>query len=336
MNSIAYVSRTICGVAVLVPGLAACAATPPCDLTKSNAEWLESFSYLNSGPVDIAYWDRPEGSTADAFALGAVETTFESQLLNRDVNYLIWLPPSYGTDPERDYPVVFYLPGANGQPWQVGAFLQHLDTAIEMALAPEMIVVGVNAIADPSYYVDAAGGELPLESMIVRELIPHIDTTYRTHPQPRYRAIEGYSTGGYGALHLALAYPGTFTAATSLAGFVFSPERAEASSEGSLICDVWRYWLEADSEYIRENDVLSQIEMASSETLASLSIRLGYGDEDPLSFVQASAEQMRDLLEERGYPPTDFIEGVHVWHSDVRMYDWLGPEGFAFYGSLFP
>src|SRR5215469_15404987 len=75
--------------------------------------------------------------------------------------------------------------------------------------APEMIVVLVNGMVD-SFYNASPDGKWPVESVIIKELIPHIDKTYRTIASREGRAIEGYSMGGYGAAHLGFKYPAVF------------------------------------------------------------------------------------------------------------------------------
>ena len=46
--------------------------------------------------------------------------------------------------------------------------------------------------------------------MIVKELTPHVDATYRTIARREDRAVEGFSMGGYGAAHLGFKYPEVF------------------------------------------------------------------------------------------------------------------------------
>jgi enterochelin esterase-like enzyme len=45
---------------------------------------------------------------------------------------------------------------------------------------------------------------------VTRDLVAHIDTTYRTFRDPRHRAIGGLSTGGTGALVQAFSHPEVF------------------------------------------------------------------------------------------------------------------------------
>ena len=42
----------------------------------------------------------------------------------------------------------------------------------------------------------------------MQELVPYIDSKYRTIHTPLARGISGVSMGGYGALHLAMRHPG--------------------------------------------------------------------------------------------------------------------------------
>jgi hypothetical protein len=51
------------------------------------------------------------------------------------------------------------------------------------------------------------------DSYIIKELIPHIDSTYRTLNEKKSRAITGASEGGYGTFHFAFKYPQLFAAA---------------------------------------------------------------------------------------------------------------------------
>ena len=54
----------------------------------------------------------------------------------------------------------------------------------------------------------------PMESIITKNLIPHIDATYRTIATREGRAIEGHSMGGFGALHNGFKNPDLFIAVT--------------------------------------------------------------------------------------------------------------------------
>jgi endo-1,4-beta-xylanase len=67
-----------------------------------------------------------------------------------------------------------------------------------------------------SFYCDVADGRTPVETVIIKDLIPHIDGTYRTVPKREGRIIEGFSMGGFGAAHLGFKFPELFCAVSLL------------------------------------------------------------------------------------------------------------------------
>src|SRR5262249_1556783 len=56
-----------------------------------------------------------------------------------------------------------------------------------------------------------------IETTIIRELIPHIDATYRTIASKEGRAVQGGSGGGMGALRFAFKYPQLFGSVYAIA-----------------------------------------------------------------------------------------------------------------------
>ena len=130
-------------------------------------------------------------------------------------SYRLYLPPDYDSNPARRYPVIYFLHGRSvdsKRPITAG-YIARIDAAIRRGVMPPTIVVipqGLNT----GWYVDAQDGQAPIESVIIKDLIPHVDTTYRTIATRDARAIEGHSMGGYGALHIGFKYPQLFTAVT--------------------------------------------------------------------------------------------------------------------------
>jgi enterochelin esterase-like enzyme len=135
---------------------------------------------------------------------------------NTQGSYLIYLPPNYERNISKHFPVIYWLHGGFGNARQGEWAVQHYDAAIKTNGMPEAIIVLVQALP-VGWYVDSKDGKLPIEQVLVRNLIPHIDSTYRTIAQKEGRGIEGHSMGGYGALHLGLKYPNLFSAIFSVA-----------------------------------------------------------------------------------------------------------------------
>ena len=157
--------------------------------------------------------------------------------------YRVWLPPGYARESATRYPVAFYLHGLNGAEtdWtRQGALAATLDSMTAAGLPPMIVVM---PDGDDGWYVTSnvlvdvaacrrAERKEPAESYcvpwwrydeyIARDLVAHVDSTYRTRADRAHRAIAGLSMGGFGAVTLALRYPDVFAAAASHSG-VLSP-----------------------------------------------------------------------------------------------------------------
>jgi S-formylglutathione hydrolase FrmB len=138
---------------------------------------------------------------------------FFSQALGRTMPYGVYLPPTYDSDPNRHYPVVYMLHGAGGHysEWVAYGLPEMAEDLIWDGQIQPLIIVMPQG--DHSYFVNHVGtdGER-WGDYIAFDLIAHIDTTYRTIPQPSSRAIGGLSMGGFGALQLAFTHPDIFGA----------------------------------------------------------------------------------------------------------------------------
>lgn len=148
--------------------------------------------------------------------------TFESKANKTTVGYNILLPVVYGVDKERRFPVVYLLhggrPGSEAKHLRMAPFV---NDAIEKKLIPPAIYVFVNG--GPVSHYDyptplkhlGENFETKGNTTFVKELIPHIDKTYRTIDERKGRVVEGYSQGGRGALRTAFCYPELFSAASA-------------------------------------------------------------------------------------------------------------------------
>jgi esterase/lipase superfamily enzyme len=161
--------------------------------------------------------------------------TFFSASLGIEKQYNIYLPEGYNESRER-YPVVYYFRGHERE-WfnpdedgsRNGKTLKHVaDEVIKEHRAGKMILVGVSTASSdnsvPALGVnmlnpDAATsgiGTGKFEDYIMRDLIRHIDSTYRT--LPTLRAADGFSLGGFTAVTLALRHPDVFCSVGSYDG----------------------------------------------------------------------------------------------------------------------
>jgi enterochelin esterase-like enzyme len=112
--------------------------------------------------------------------------------------YFIYLPPCYAENTNQHYPVLYLLHGQTytADQWiRIGA-VDALNAILLSGQAQPFIIV----FPDDRYWNLPAGAAFG--QRLVEDLIPHIDSTYRTLPDRSHRAIGGLSRGGGWALRL--------------------------------------------------------------------------------------------------------------------------------------
>jgi endo-1,4-beta-xylanase len=163
------------------------------------------------------------------------QSTFFSQTIGQSVSYLIYLPPSYQSMPGRSYPVLYWLHGG-GSGSSGSAIVPFFDDAMRRGVSPEFIVVLPHG--EDTMWTDSNPGrtpfDAPIESILMNDLIPHIDATYRTIATRFGRGIEGFSMGGRGSSRLGLKYPDRFSVVSNLSGAVQPREFWQADREGII------------------------------------------------------------------------------------------------------
>src|SRR5215472_4454757 len=141
----------------------------------------------------------------------AKDALFRSASLQRDMRYRILVPRDY--DKGGRFPVLYLLHGLYGDylNWDTRTGLENYARNLHLLI--------VMPDADDSWYTNSATVQGDkFEDYIAKDLISEIDEKYRTIREKHARAIAGLSMGGYGALKLALKYPGLFAFAGSLSG----------------------------------------------------------------------------------------------------------------------
>ena len=144
--------------------------------------------------------------------------TMDSEILNMERKYAIYLPPDYETS-ERSYPVLYLLHGGGDDQtgWvQLGEVLHIADKAILKGSATPMIIVMPDASAKQRGYFNDPKNEWRYEDFFFEEFMPYVESTYRIKGEKRYRAISGLSMGGGGTFMYALHHPELFSSACPL------------------------------------------------------------------------------------------------------------------------
>ncbi len=135
-----------------------------------------------------------------------------SEVMQLHWNYRVYLPKEYRENIDKKYPTLYVLHGWGGNVTNTSDETRIdsksiLDDLIENKEINPMIVVFVDGFN--SFYVD--GPIFKMKSAIIKDLLPFIDSQYRTLKDRENRAISGISMGGYGALNIALSNTNMFT-----------------------------------------------------------------------------------------------------------------------------
>lgn len=136
------------------------------------------------------------------------KTSFFSTQLNKTWKYRIYLPAGYEAETTTTYEVLYLLNGNSGSDadWTVSGKVDLTADRLTKDSTIRKIII-VMPDGGSYWYVDKT---VNMESAIIQDLIPEIESKYRIKSGFENTSIGGLSMGGYGALRLALKYPSLF------------------------------------------------------------------------------------------------------------------------------
>jgi len=163
----------------------------------------------------------------------AIEGNLEGETADREV--IVFLPPSYASDSNRRFPVVYALHG-----YSIGAeqWTQeiHVPQTIEGAFArgsKDMIVVlpdSKTVYGGSIYSSSVTSGDF--EAFVARDLVAYVDAHYRTLARRESRGLVGHSMGGYGATRIGMKHPEVFGSLYVMSPGLLSAHPAELPRMG--------------------------------------------------------------------------------------------------------
>lgn len=150
--------------------------------------------------------------------------SISSSILDMDVNYSVYLPPSYESG--GPFPVLYLLHGYYGNhlDWPRNGMRQIMDRELNSGNSTEMIVIMPDGM-DSFYIDDFDERKLDYEQFFFQEFVPEIESKFNIVKAKTHRGIAGLSMGGYGATTYGLKYHHLFSFAYSMSGVVFLDER---------------------------------------------------------------------------------------------------------------
>lgn len=223
-------------------------------------------------PQEIAYNPAiPHGTLTD--------TLFYSPALQNSRTVKVYLPPGYPAGRDA-YPVIVFHDGP--EYFSLGNAVNILDNLVAGSLMAPVIALFVPPVNRTEEY---AGNRMDqFTTFIVSELMPAIDSRYKTSRDPSLRAMAGASNGGNIALYISMRHPEAF-------GLV----AAQSSNIIPVITDTF----------------------TQSHRLP-LNVYLDIGMYD-IPFLVPVVEGFRSILADKGYP-----HEFHRWSEGHSWGSWKG------------
>ncbi|TVQ31492.1 MAG: esterase family protein [Phycisphaeraceae bacterium] len=261
--------------------------------------------------------------------------TFESAAAGAVVSYHVYTPPEYDTHPERRFPTLYWLHGAGSPTNGIAPLSAWFGSAIADGRIPPMLVVFPNGM-NYRMWCDSKNGLVPMETVVIEDLLPEIDASFRTIDAREGRIIEGFSMGGYGAGRLGLRNLDLFTGVSMLGAGPMQLDFLDAPP-GSTI--PWKLRLQiyeqvygSDPEYFLAQSPWVVVEQNAQAIMESgVKLRLAVGQ---LDFVAPDNLEFQQHITGLGLPH-EFFYPEDIDHSPLQLMAAMGEANWDFYRDLF-
>ncbi|TAH64552.1 MAG: hypothetical protein EWM47_12350 [Anaerolineaceae bacterium] len=240
--------------------------------------------YIDDNSSVIQYGDHSR-FFVDSYITDAIND--ESRVLT----FRVYLPEGYFDSQER-YPTSYLFHGINStsNAFAIDKVDQILDKAIAEGRVKDMIVIIPDDPTKTSFWRGA------YSDMITEDLIPTVDTRYRTIQDARYRFTAGTSMGGAGSFGIGLFNPNLFSNVISFYGA------------------------------LSYNDILARTQAASAEYLSRYGIYMVCGNMDSYNFFDVQA-QMSRAFTSKGVP---HYSGIDNGKHDSLFYIPFFDQAYAY------
>ena len=257
---------------------------------------------------------------------------FYSDSVNEKASFHIYVPDSYEENPEKSFPVLYYLHGGGGTGLEgVAPISSMFDQAILKGAIPDMLIVFPYGLPY-GMWVDSKDGTQPMESLLMDDLIPFVDENYRTKKADG-RIVEGFSMGGYGAGRLGLKYHDRFSALSMLGAgplqldFLEGGPYVPIEKREQLFEEVYG----SDMDYFEEQSPWRTAESVADSLPENFKIRIVIGTKDTM---YDNNLLFKDLLDQLGISH-HYHELPDIAHTPIPVINYIVNNDPEFYLSAF-
>lgn len=171
---------------------------------------------------------------------GKVEQVlFPSKSTNTSLRAFVYTPPGYNKDQSKKYPVLYLQHGwgEDETAWSnQGRANLIMDNLIAEGKIEPFLVVMTYGMTNEIKFGGLRNFDItPFQTVLVDELIPYVDTNFRTIADRSHRAMAGLSMGGMETKMITLNKPEVFSHYGLLSGGTYSPEDIKDGVDVDLI-----------------------------------------------------------------------------------------------------
>lgn len=156
------------------------------------------------------------------------QVIFNSPSTGEQKRAFVYTPAEYASNPKKKYPVL-YLQHGWGEDETAWSNQGHANLIMDNLIAegkckPFIIVMTYGMTNNARFGTINSFNYKDFETVLVDELIPFIDSNFRTIPDKRHRAMAGLSMGGMETKNITLARPEVFDYYGLLSGGIYTPD----------------------------------------------------------------------------------------------------------------
>ncbi|HLP18409.1 MAG TPA: alpha/beta hydrolase-fold protein, partial [Bacteroidota bacterium] len=164
---------------------------------------------------------------------------FPSKSTHTSRRAFVYTPPGYSSDQTKRYPVL-YLQHGWGEDETAWSNQGHANLIMDNMIAdgkiaPFIIVMTYGMTNEVKFGKMGSFKIEPFQTVLVDELIPYVDSNFRTIADQPHRAMAGLSMGGMETHTITLARPDVFSHYALLSGGIYKPEEIKDKSNLKLI-----------------------------------------------------------------------------------------------------
>lgn len=281
--------------------------------------------FLTAAIVQANLWVTPK-----AEAPGLAQVIYESSLAKTKVSFHVWMPEGVNVGQDEKLPVLTWLHGSGGGQAGIAPLASLFSRAVSSGAIPPIILIFPNGLPN-GMWTDSVNGRTPVESILIKEIIPEVEKRFPASSSRSARIIDGFSMGGYGAGRLGFKFPEIFCAVSMLGAgplqknLLEAPERTRINpaARQRILDEVYG----GSTKTFFDHSPLHLAEKLAKSKKAPPLLRVAIGEND---FTLPANRDFHKVLEKLGIRHT-FNTVPGVGHEPLALIRAMGDDFWAFY-----